>query len=49
MTFPFDPAATAFYVHAYRDMWDSERDVGEDGEPAKAVKACASMREVCRE
>ena len=36
-------------VHAYRDMWDSERDVGEDGEPAKAVKSCASMREVCRE
>jgi hypothetical protein len=47
--YTIDPAATAFYVHAYRDMWDSERDVGEDGEPAKAVKSCASMREVCRE
>ena len=47
--YTIDPAATAFYVHAYRDMWDSERDVGEDGEPAKAVKSCAGMREVCRE
>ena len=22
--FSLDPAATAFYVHAYREMWDSE-------------------------
>ena len=21
---PIDPAATAFYVHAYREMWESE-------------------------
>ena len=21
-----DPVATAFYVHAYRDMWDSEKE-----------------------
>ncbi len=26
-----DPAATAVYVHAYRDMWDSEGKEGEDG------------------
>lgn len=47
--YAIDPAATAFYVHAYRDMWDRERKGGEDGEPAKARKSCASMREVCRE
>lgn len=47
--YTIDPAATAFYVHAYRDMWDSERKVGEDGEPTKAGKSCASMRDARRE
>jgi hypothetical protein len=26
--YTLDPAATADYVHSYRDMWDSEEEVG---------------------
>ena len=28
-----DPAATAFYVHAYREMWESEDKPEDAGEP----------------
>jgi hypothetical protein len=29
--YTLDPAATASYVHTYRDMWDSEGEEGSDG------------------
>lgn len=31
--YAIDPAATAYYVHAYRDMWDSDQ---KDNQPASA-------------
>ena len=28
--FQIDPAATAEYVHIYRDMWEEEREAGDE-------------------
>ena len=32
--YPINPAATSSYVHAYRDLWDSEKSEEQEGNDA---------------